>query len=157
LNLNVGWGVDVKDYGNEFANVPEDHNKIFTFGASYHAVVAPYLTVGAGGGGARFSSATTPAFSKLYIQALIVDFRPGGLFPGYPDRWWNAFYLRGSGLIFPSGFELGRFGRQRDQYPAEFVKTFGIHAEVGTLLKSLQGYKGKKDSGQSSASAAKAN
>jgi hypothetical protein len=138
LSLNTGWAVDRKDYGSEFANAPDDHNRVFTFGASYHAVVTNYLTVGAGAGIARFTSATRPPLSKLYVQAIILDFRPGGLFPGYPDRWWNAFYVRGTGLVFPDGFEMGSFGRQRERYSGEFVETFGIHADLGTLLKAAQ-------------------
>lgn len=134
VSLNIGWGYDDK---------PEnmaDHNRMVTVGGSYHQVITPYLVVGAGAGIARFSSTTAVSFGKLFIQPYIIDVRPFAVVRNAELRgpWWHALYVRYNGLIFPDGFEPGRFGNRSPRYGAELVHSVGIFGDLEPLVRSLR-------------------
>ena len=134
LTVSVGYAYNTKD-----ANAA-DKNRMVTLGVSYNAVITPYLTVGTGGGLAAFTSTTQPNFQKLYIQPYIVDFRPFALKPNseFLGPWWHVFYLRYSTIIFPTGFEPGRFGGVSPRYTAEWVHALGFHADMAPVIRKMQ-------------------
>jgi hypothetical protein len=118
-----------------------DHNRLVTFGASYHAVIKPYLTVGVGAGLASFSSARVDGFNKLYVEPYIIDIKPLATWgdPAYRTVWRHIFYFRYSTLTFPAGFEPGRFSGRSQRYPAELLHSVGFHADLEPVIRKLQG------------------
>ncbi len=134
VSLNIGWGYDDKPENSA------DQNRMVTVGGSYHQVITPYLVVGAGAGIARFSSATAVSFDKLFIQPYIIDVRPFAVGHNAELRgpWWHALYVRYNGLIFPDGFEPGRFGNRSPRYGAELVHSVGIFGDLEPLVRSLR-------------------
>jgi hypothetical protein len=171
LAVDIGWGSDTRR-DPEFASFATDdnpatdpnpdRNTLVTIGASYHAAVNPWLTVGLGGGLASFSSRTRPAFRKWYIEPYVVDFRPvrgaADLF-GFLRRWSerksftaalepnkapsqnplpDVLYFRYSSILFPTGFEADRF-RGSDQFQAEFVRVYGVHLDLEPLIRKMRG------------------
>jgi len=134
LNVNIGWGYDTK------VENRGQGNRMVLFGASYHGVVSPYLTVGTGAGLATFSSSAQKSAQRLYVQPYIVDFRPGGLRRNvdFHGPWWQVFFFRYSTIIFPAGFEPGQFGGVSPQYRAELVHSVGFHADMAPVIRGIQ-------------------
>jgi hypothetical protein len=135
LAVNAGYAFDVKKSNRDFGH------RMVTIGASYNLIVSPSVSLGAGAGLATFSSKTGDTFRKMYLQPIIVDFRPFLLSKkrqgGSP--WNHVLYFRGSVLTFPAGFEPGRFGRQTERFEAELTPTFGIHFDFSPVIKDMQG------------------
>jgi hypothetical protein len=133
--VNFAWGWDTKDAARD------DRNRMVSFGASIHGVTTPYLTVGAGAGVAWFSSGSIDGFRKFYVQPYIIDVRPLAIVKRdseYLGPWWHVVYFRYSTVMFPAGFEAGRFpGSPR--YGPELVHSLGIHADLEPLMRKLGG------------------
>ena len=150
VSLNVGWGFE-RDTRSRFFGIrllgrdPDENrqNAVVTLGASYHMVVQPWLTAGIGGGVAYFSSTQQrESFRKFYIEPYIVDIRPVAAIPKWKDEALaHTFFFRFGAIIFPQGFEAGRFTRPEPvgplstQYPAEFLRTWGFHADLEPLMR----------------------
>ncbi|MGE3958654.1 MAG: hypothetical protein AB7H96_18220 [Vicinamibacterales bacterium] len=153
LSANVGWGYNTQPL------YRIDSTRLVTLGLSYHAVAARFLTVGTGGGVAIFSSNQLQTFSKPYIEPYIVDFKPF-LIPWKkkasstattdvpPPSWWKeTISFRYSTLMFPTGFEPGRFRRWTDldskvvapspRFPAELIHSVGVHVDLEPIMKRL--------------------
>lgn len=152
LSVNVSWGSDNLERNDG------DRNTLVTLGASYHAVLTPWLSAGVGGGVASFSSVTAPAFRKWYIEPYIVDLRPAR---GIVDLaawlkrpagtkvqddkvpstnpWPDVLFLRYSTILFPTGIEAQRFGGRSPQYPAELIHSYGVHADLEPLVRKMRG------------------
>lgn len=132
--LNFGWGYDRKDKVNQ--------SRVQFLGASIHNVVTPYVVIGTGAGLATFSSATDDRFFKFYVQPTIVDFhflntrkqaQEGG-------PWWPVPHLRYSNIIFPTGFEPGRFnGELSPRFPMELTHSLSIHFDLSSVIRHFQG------------------
>jgi hypothetical protein len=146
LAVNVGWGQDTKDADytekvtiNGVRNNID--NKMLTVGAGFYSVALPWLTVGSGAGVAWFSSNRAASFQKLYIEPYIVEVKPLA-FTGNSalTPWWrHVLFLSYSTLVFPTGFEAGRFQRSDPRFPAELVHVWGIHADLEPLMRRLAG------------------
>lgn len=132
-------------YGWDHKN-PEDANRMATIGMSMHSAVKPYLTVGAGGGVAFFTSAGVDGFHKLYVQPFIVDFRPFALLkpfglvkePDLKSPLRHVVYLRFEGIVFPAGFEPGRFGGDSPRFSAELTPSLGVYFDMAPLVRKWQ-------------------
>jgi hypothetical protein len=138
LSVNIGTGWDTKKLLNA-TRAPE--NKMVTVGGSYHSVVQPWLTIGAGAGAAWFSSDVTNTTRTLYVQPYILDFYPAALRKDSQLKgpWWHLFYFRYSTVIFPNGFAKGSFAGYEDkQFPAELVHSYGLHIDTEPLLRKLR-------------------
>jgi hypothetical protein len=135
VNLKFGWAFDAKDSTERF------EHRMVTFGASFHVVASPFLTVGSGGGVATFTSNLREPFYKVYLQPSIVDVRPFAIGRNGSTRgpWAHVIYLRYSTLVVPTGFELGSFGGQNQRYSAELVHNLGLHADLTPVIRKLQG------------------
>ena len=136
LTVNIGYGWD-KAKEDEAGNSVNLSNKMVTMGASYHAVIKPFLTIGFGAGLATFTSNTTEPVHKLYVQPYIIDFKPLALRKNSQLRgpWWHVLFFRYDTILFPAGFAEGSFEGQKVRFPAEIVHSVGIHADVEPLLR----------------------
>lgn len=150
LSANAGIGYNKPSGLRDGKREPADYEyavgdeQMVTIGLSYHAVVAPYLTIGAGGGMALFSSKSLPTFKTWYVEPYILDVKPARFFFG-PSILADMFAFRYNGVIFPTGFEPGRFERWTDaertvkgpsfRLPAELVNSVGLHIDLEPLLK----------------------
>jgi hypothetical protein len=137
LNASVTFGLDIK---NDDGDAPGRH-KMLTFGASYHKVLQPWLTVGAGAGVATFFPSGADTFSKLYVQPYIVDVKPWafGRDADVGSPWRHFVYVRYSTITFPQGFEAGRFWRGSERYPKEMVHSLGVHFDLTPVLRGRRG------------------
>lgn len=169
LSANMAIGTNTnQDYA-------VDDLRLVTVGASYHAVLAPYLTAGTGAGLAFFTSDSLETFRKFYVEPYVVDVRPGALpyrkigscfrlwrswrrlCDGHSEpitdlseeRWWKELLaFRYSTLMFPQGFEPGRFRRQgasdggtpvmSPRFPAELIHTWALHIDIEPLMRRLK-------------------
>ena len=135
LKLDVGYAWDVKD--------DNPKNRMFTLGLSYHWVLTPYFTFGAGGGLARFSTRVDGdgrSFNKVYLQPTIFDFRPFALGKdaNLGSPWGHVFYLRYTTIVFPGGFEAGSFGGNSPEFPTEFVSAVGFYFDFAPVIRKAR-------------------
>jgi hypothetical protein len=135
LSVNFGYGWDTLKQNEAF------DNKMVTLGGSYHAVFTPWISAGLGGGIAFFSGNAAPSFQKFYLEPYIFDVRPFAFTQSRYSQnpWPQVVFVRYSTIIFPTGFEAGRFGGVSPQYPAELVHTWGIHFDLDPLIRSARG------------------
>lgn len=135
LRVNVGLAFDIKD-DHEYGT-----SKMLTHGASYHVVASPWLTMGAGGGIATFLPSDRPAFSKWYVQPWMFDIRPGAWCKNADVRspWRHFVYVRISAIVFPQGFEAGRFAATSPEYGPELVNAVGVHFDLTPVLRGRKG------------------
>jgi hypothetical protein len=133
LNVAVGYGWDQKE-----AN-QADNNRMLTIGASYHFVVAQWLTLGFGAGGAWFTSDTAESFSKAFVQPWIIDVRPFafGQKAYSPDAWRQVWFVRVSSITFPGGFDAGQFTGS-PKLRTELVHSIGIHADLDPVIRKVR-------------------
>jgi len=136
LSLDITWGFDIQKKGE-----PQYENRMVSFGASYHAVIKPYLTVGVGAGMATFSSNVTQPVQKFYVQPYIIDFKPLALRRNSQLRgpWWHLLYFRYNTITYPTGFALGSFAGQTEQFPAELIHAYGFYVDVEPILRDWMG------------------
>jgi hypothetical protein len=135
VSLKFGWAFDAKDRNDVY-----DHRMV-TIGASYNVVATPFLTVGSGAGLAVLTSKVRDPFYKFYVNPAIVDFRPGALGRNGRSRgpWYHVFFIRYSTMVVPTGFDPGSFGGQTERYSAELTNNVGLHADLGPVIRKLQG------------------
>jgi hypothetical protein len=133
--VNIGLAFEIKD-DHEYGT-----SKMLTHGASYHVVASPWLTAGAGGGIATFLPSDRPAFSKWYVQPWMFDIRPGAWCKNADVRspWRHFVYVRVSAIIFPQGFETGRFTATSPEYGPELVNAVGVHFDLTPVLRGRRG------------------
>jgi hypothetical protein len=137
LSAAVAAGLDIK---NDDGGARGRHLMV-TAGLSYHKVLRPWITVGAGGGLAYFNPSGATTFTKAYVQPWIVDIKPAA-FGRNADRanaWRHFVFVRYSGLTFPGGFERGQFNEGSEEYPTELVHALGIHFDLTPVLRQRQG------------------
>lgn len=158
LSANIGYGRNntkgpwpfKKARGTDYT---EDTITLVTLGLSYHAVVAPYLTIGTGGGLAFFTTedATVSPLKKFYVEPYIIDFKPARI---WSDDWRaGIFGLRFNSIIYPTGFSPGSFQRTTptgqvasERLRAELVKSVGLHIDLEPLLKRAHSHRSKSGS-----------
>lgn len=138
LSAGVGVALDIKnDDGHS-----QGRHLMFTGGFSYHKVIRPWLTLGAGGGLAVFSpSGADGLFAKGYIQPWIVDIKPAA-FGGQAslgNAWRHFVFVRYSAITFPQGFDEGEFHPASPRYPKELVHSLGIHFDLAPVIRQRHG------------------
>jgi hypothetical protein len=133
LDVSLGYGWDQKE-----ANQAEN-NRMLTVGASYNFIVAPWLTLGFGGGQARFMSANRESFSKTFVQPWIIDVRPFALRqkPYSPDAWRQVWFVRVSSVTFLGGFDEERFAGS-PRLRNELVHSIGVHADLDPIIRKAR-------------------
>ncbi len=91
LDLSIGYGWDQKEV-NQAVN-----NRMLTVGASYNFIVAQWLTLGFGGGRARFMAVGSKPSPKTFIQPWIIDVRPFALRQKAhsPEAWRQVWFGTG--------------------------------------------------------------
>jgi hypothetical protein len=135
LNVTYEFASDRKA---EYAGTDSRMHKV---GVSYHFILAPWVSVGFGGGRAFFKSDGVDWFGKYYVEPHIVDVRPLaiGQHKYSTEAWRQVFYLRVNSLWFVNGFEAGRFGRGTSpKLGNELITSIGIHADVSPVIRKAR-------------------
>ena len=137
LTFDAGYGWDAKN-----RNRDQGHSMIM-LGTSAHYAVTPYLSVGSGAGVVRFKTPNgkKEVFYSPYLEPAMLDFRPLALLRASDVRspLLHVFFLRGSVIVFPRGFDAGTFPGQTDRFNVEWTPSAGVYFDLTPILRNRRG------------------
>lgn len=149
LALNVQWGQNANDDHYDQISLPDGSktgvdNKMVGIGANYLASPWDWAAFGTGIGVTWFSSNRAEAFHKVYLQPYVIDVKPlvfwrkKGTATDVNAPAGNLkqiLVFRYNTLIYPTGFEAGRFHDGNPRYPAELVHQVGFYFDLQPLVE----------------------
>ena len=148
IDLNFGF---MRAAGNpQFADGKEI--KLRTLEPSFSWHVWGPLEMGTGASVYWFSSEGFPSFSRVALEPIRFDLRPGRLddlwhprtaFKNTNNNWWQeVLVLKLGWVVIPSGFEPNDFHATADKarrIPSEFVKTWGVFIDAEPIIRKIRG------------------